>query len=189
MTVPKRRTEPEPMDDHDLVARFRAGDEEAFTALYERYNARITSYAARLLKSREEGEEMCTEAFLRVVQGRVRPTGSFRAYLFTVVHRLCLDRIRWRGRRQRVLQLLGRSPPDRPDLEGMALAGERQRELHRAVANLSIPHQAVVLLTYAEGLSSPEAAVVLGWTDQQVRSKLAYARRLLRGELEGEDHG
>ncbi|MEM6930749.1 MAG: sigma-70 family RNA polymerase sigma factor [Myxococcota bacterium] len=189
MTVPKRRGAAEPVDDHTLVSRFRSGDEEAFTALYERYNARLTSYAARLLGSREEGEEMSTEAFLRLVQGRVQPTGSFRAYVFTVVHRLCLDRLRWRGRRAKVLQLLGRVPPERPDLEGQAVLGERQQQLHRAIATLSIPHQAVVLLTYAEGMTSPEAAQVLGWTDQQVRSKLAYARRLLRAELEEVSHG
>lgn len=189
MTIPKRWAEPEPVDDHELVARFRAGDEEAFAALYERYNARVTSYAARLLSSREEGEEMCTEAFLRVVQGRVRPIGSFRAFLFTVVHRLCLDRLRWRGRRERVLQMIGRAPPEREDLELQTVLGERQQQLHEAIARLSVDHQAVVLLTYAEGLTSPEAAQVLGWTDQQVRSKLAYARRLLRLELEEADRG
>ncbi|MEN0063480.1 MAG: sigma-70 family RNA polymerase sigma factor [Myxococcota bacterium] len=189
MTVTKPRTGREPVPDHELVARFRAGDEQAFTALYERYNARITSYAARLLGAREEGEEMCTEAFLRVVQGRVKPTGSFRAYLFTVVHRLCIDRLRWRGRRDRVLQLIGRAPPEREDIELRTATNERQRHLHRAIARLSTHHQAVVLLTYVEGLTSPEAAEVLGWTDQQVRSKLAYARRLLRRELEGLNDG
>jgi len=56
--------------------------------------------------------------------------------------------------------------------------------LERAIAALPEAHRAVVLLTYRHDLTSREVAEVLGCGDQEVRSRLSYARRLLRERLE-----
>src|SRR5687768_15750050 len=92
-------------DDASLVGAFQRGEDGAFEVLYTRYGPRVTSYAARLLGRREEGEEVATEVFVKVVQRRWRPTGTFRSWLFTLAHRMCLDRLRSRERRRRLLSL------------------------------------------------------------------------------------
>lgn len=170
-------------DDHALVGAFQRGDAAAFDVLYARYGPRVTTYAARLLGRREEGEEVATEVFVRVVQGRWRPTGTFRGWLFTLAHRMCLDQLRSRDRRRRLLALFGRAE-DPVTPEEAFVIGERDRALEQAIARLPAEHRSVLLLATTEGLSSPEIAAVLGTTDQQVRSKLSYARRLLREALE-----
>ncbi|HHO52567.1 MAG TPA: sigma-70 family RNA polymerase sigma factor [Deltaproteobacteria bacterium] len=177
---------PEPSDEA-LVCAFHQGDERAFERLYDRYNARITSYAARLLQRREAAEDVCTETFVRIVQRRWRPGGSFRSFLFTVAHRLCLDRLRAHRRHTRLLGFFDRRGYTEVTAEDHLVFGQRDAQLQRALATLPEIHRAAVLLTYTEGLTSPEVGRILGCTDQQVRSKLSYARRKLREELEAVD--
>jgi RNA polymerase sigma-70 factor (ECF subfamily) len=174
---------PDDRDDASLVGAYERGETGAFDALYARYGPRVTTYAARLLGRREEGEEVATEVFVRVVEGRWRPTGTFRSWLFTLTHRMCLDRLRARERRRRLLSWFGRGEaPVTP--EDALVVGERDRALQAAIGRLPAEHRAALLLATTEGLTSPEIAAVLGTTDQQVRSKLSYARRLLREALE-----
>ena len=69
-----------------------------------------------------------------------------------------------------------------------ALEAESQRtRLLEAVQQLPPEHRAVLLLYYSQELPSKEVAAALGCTDQQVRSRLSYARRKLREILEA-DH-
>ena len=173
--------------DEALVAAYRRGDERAFEVLFARYRDRVTGYAWRMLGRREEAEEVCVEAFCRVVEGRWSPTGRFRAFLFTVVHRRCLDRIRRRGRKQRALQLLGFGRTADPTPQDALELGERNAQLEAALRELPEEHRATVMLFYGQELGSKEVAAVLGCTDQQVRSRLSYARRKLRKALESQE--
>ncbi|MBX2796851.1 MAG: sigma-70 family RNA polymerase sigma factor [Myxococcales bacterium] len=179
---------PQPTD-AQLMTAFRSGDDASFDQLYQRYSPRVLSYAARMLGRREAAEDVCTETFVRLVDGRWRPsaTGSLRGYLFTVAHRLCIDSLRARQRRTRFFALLRRASSAQATAEERLVIGQRDARLQSAIQRLAPAHRAVVLLTYTEGLTSPEVAQILGCTDQQVRSKLAYARRKLREELETTD--
>ena len=176
---------PESGEDEQLADRFRAGDDDAFATLYARWRPRAVSYATRIVHTPAEAEEIATDAFVTLVEGRYSPrarAGSFRAWLFTVVQRRCLDTLRKRGTQGRVLPLL-REEPARPALEA-AIDGLRDRaRLDAALQTLPVEHRAVVLLYYAQGLSSREVAVATDQSDQQVRSKLSYARRVLRRAL------
>lgn len=170
--------------DEQLVAEWLAGDETAFDTLYARYSGRVTGYAWRLLGRREDAEEVCVETFTRILERRWRDEGVFRAWLFTVAHRCCLERLRRRTLADRVLSLFGatpRAPPDTP--EGELLRDERGRQLQRAIARLPVEHRATLLLSCAQELPAREVGAVLGLTEQQVRSQLSYARKLLREQL------
>jgi RNA polymerase sigma-70 factor, ECF subfamily len=178
---------PAEIGDEDLAVRFTAGDEAAFALIYDRYNTRVTTYALRMLGRREDAEDVCTEVFVRLVERRWRPVGTVRSYLFTLAHRLCVDRIRSRRRWHLVFGWFVGPEPEAGADDALSL-DQDQRRLQQALGALSEDHRAVVALTYTEGLTSPEIAEILGCTDQQVRSKLAYARRLLREHV-GVDHG
>jgi len=180
MNHPARAPTP---DDRALFEAFQAGDDGAFELLYGRYRERASAYAWRLLRRREEAEEVVTEAFIRVVEGAWRPTGSFKSYLFTVVHRLCVDRIRRQRTRARFLPFLRRAAGEAMDPEAALLCDPRSRALEEALSGLPEEHRAAVLLFYGQDMSSKEVAEVLGCSDQQVRSQLSYARRRLRKEL------
>ena len=177
---------PPPTADDVLIARWRAGEPDAFEQIFNRYRDRLTAYAWRMVRRRELAEELCLEAFARVVAGAWKPTGSFRSFLFTVVHRLCLATLK-RNRRATLahLRLVG-SPETVSTPEHHASGNQERARLERAMAELSTDHRAVVLLYYGQGLASREVATILDLEDHQVRSRLSYARKRLRSLMDPE---
>ena len=168
--------------DETLAQAYMGGDPDSFELLFERYHERATAYAWRIVRRREVAEEICLEAFARVTEGQWRPTGSFRSYLFTIVHRLCLDTLRKRKRRASAHLKLVEGGSTTPEAD--AEADQDRVRLEQALAAIPEKHRSVLLLYYGQELSSREVAEVLGIEDQQVRSRLSYARKLLRQRLE-----
>lgn len=178
----------QPVADDALATAFAHGEARAFDLLYERWAPRVTGYAHRMLGRAEDAEEVCVETFSRVLERRWRVGGSFRAWLFTVAHRLCIERLRRRALTDRVYRLFGAADPRAaPTPEGLLLTDERDRRLAQALDALPAEHRATLLLSLAQELSAREIGEVLGRTDQQVRSQLSYARRLLREQLGAEE--
>lgn len=175
-------TMPPDPSDPQLVDRFQAGDDGAFRELYRRWQRPAAAYARRLVGDLD-AEEAVTDAFVKVVEGAYRPTGSFRSFLFTVVRRNCLDRLRRRGTQERSAHLL-HVVPEAPEPEAMLDRFRDRERVAAAVQRLPEDHRSALLLYYQQGLSSAEVGAALGLTDQQVRSKLSYARRALRRQLE-----
>jgi RNA polymerase sigma-70 factor, ECF subfamily len=170
--------------DEELVIAFRGGDDSAFAVVFDRYRDRVTGYCWRMLRNGAEAEEVCLESFCRIVEGAWRPGGKFKAFLFTVAHRLCLDKIRKRQRGSRFLSAWKTRPRQGAySPEDVAVQDERVRRLDEALAELPEDHRACLLLYYGQELSSREVAEALGWTDQQVRSRLSYSRKKLRSVL------
>lgn len=165
--------------DEALCEAWTRGDRAALGELYRRYRAGVTTYARRMLRSHEEAEDVCVEAFTQVLKGRYQARGSFRSFLFTVTHRLCLDRFRRSGRAQRALDALP-EPGGGDSPEDTVVQGDRLRKLGAAIDKLPEAHRSVILLYYGQDLTSKEVAEILGWRHDQARSKIAYACRLLR---------
>lgn len=170
------------MDDATLYAAHQAGDPDAFGALWRRHQAPVLGYATRMLGAAEEAEDLVHEAMLRAATGRWTPSGSFRGWLLTVVHRMCLDTLRRRQRWSLLPRWLVREEP--PAVDAALMHDQAQAGLERALAQLPEEHRAALLLYYGQELPSKEVAEILGWEDHQVRSRLSYARKRLRELLE-----
>ena len=74
MFQPARQFRSPPTPDEDgivvgLVERARAGDHAAFSALFERYNARICRYLARLILDEDIGRDLAQDTFLAAWRG------------------------------------------------------------------------------------------------------------------------
>lgn len=175
--------------DEELMSRFQQGDAAAFDQLVERYGPAVKGFAARVTSRPDEAEDIHVETFVRVVESahRWRPTGSFRSYLFTIAWRICLDSCRRRTVQRRALESLRHEPAPPPsNPESQAAAAQQSQALEQGLAELSEQHRAAVLLTYRSGFNSSEVGEILGLSAQEVRSRLTYARRLLREHLEAE---
>ncbi len=64
------------------------------TELYEQYRHLLFSIAYRMLGSAMEAEDMVQEAFLRYENSHDKDIQSHKAYLTTIVTRLCLDQLK-----------------------------------------------------------------------------------------------
>jgi RNA polymerase sigma-70 factor (ECF subfamily) len=176
-------------EDDDLVRAWRGGDDGAFSALVERHGPRLHGFLLYLLRDPAAAEDAWSETFIRLVRARDRyqANGTFRAWLYTVARRCALDQQRSRRRWLRLASRMGEAdPPERLQVPADDALEERERKdaVVAALGRLTEEQRAALLLTYRQGLNSSEVGEVLGLTGQQVRNKIAYARRLLGEMLE-----
>src|SRR3954453_1857968 len=83
--------------DDQLVAAFRAGNEDAFQVIFDRYRQRLFAYTRQMLGgSRQDAEDALQDVFLRAygaLRANDRPV-SLRAWLYRVAHNRCIDQLR-----------------------------------------------------------------------------------------------
>ena len=159
--------------------------------------------ALRLTGSRAEAEDVVQETFLRAFRGfrRFSPGTNCRAWLFTILRNVFLNRIRARGpevdegRESLVDSAEVESATGPP--EGARNPEEEffQTVLHgdvdRALKALPLPFREAVVLADLEGLTYREIADVLGCPLGTVMSRLSRGRGLLRRLLRdfAREHG
>jgi RNA polymerase sigma-70 factor (ECF subfamily) len=212
MAVPEASRSPLPPEERRLVEGMRAGNEDAFSTLVNRFNASLLRLAALYVRDRAVAEEVVQETWLSVIQGIDRFEG--RSSLKTWIFRILMNKAKTRGVRE------GRSIPFSAlasDKSGSAVEPERfldvghptwaghwyqyptdwtqgpeQRLVSKEVRQLieqevdSLrPSQGLVIrLRDIEGCSSEEVCALLGISDGNQRILLHRARSKVRAALE-----
>ncbi len=182
--------DPGDLSDGDaLVLAWRSGDEEAFCEIVRQYGPPIMGFLRRLVGDPNRAEDAWSETFLRLARARDKyePQGHFRAYLYSIARRCGLDQQRsYRRFGQLMNRIVEWKVPSQSQAAPMVtvLANERATMVHEALMKLPEEHRATILLSYQSGLASEEVGQIMGLTAQQVRNRLAYARRLLGDMLE-----
>lgn len=164
-----------------LVARFQAGEPEALAALFDLHIDRVYSYAAHLMNSREDAEEVSSEAFVRAFERAASYRGEcpFRGWLFGITRNLCLDRLR-----QPRLILLEPEAAERAGDGGESVDRlDTALVVRRALENLPDDQQLVLKLCDVEQWDAAEAALMMDRSVQATKSLLYRARRALRSSL------
>ena len=172
---------PESPHEKRLVARFQAGEPEALSALFDLHVDRVYAYARHLLNSREDAEEVTSEAFLRAFEraASYRAECPFRGWLFGIARNLCLDRLR-----QPSLILLEPEESERATDSGRgADRMDTVIAVRRAMSELPADYQLILRLCDVEQWDASEVAFMLDKTLQATKSLLYRARRALRSRL------
>jgi RNA polymerase sigma-70 factor (ECF subfamily) len=186
--------------DWDLVAMANDGDMNAFAELTQRYERPVVHFCQRMVKSREDAEDIAQESFVRVFRylDRLTPAAKFSTLLFGIARNLTLNFIRDAGRRGRGVTyslsedeshervLLDNSlRPDRA-----ARLGEIESMIDAGLAMLSPKHREVLILRELNGLDYSTIADIVKCRKGTVKSRIARAREQLRQNLEnlGAEH-
>jgi RNA polymerase sigma-70 factor (ECF subfamily) len=154
-------------------------------SMLEAYQGPLIRYAYRLLRDRHLAEDMVQEAFLRYVR-RPLAYGEPRqrvAWLYRVVHNLCVDWLTRESKRSEIYERIGRQHPIQ-NVDARAVAMDNWHALQRYLARLSDDQRRVVLLFFEEGLSYKEIAVVTGFSMSNVGMLLHRALKKLRKLLD-----
>ncbi|MGC9319128.1 MAG: RNA polymerase sigma factor [Armatimonadota bacterium] len=196
-----------PENEADLVRRAAERDDDAFCALRDRYARHLRMLIARYAPNPEDRRDLFSEIIARLLRDDRRalrawePRAPFAAYLTTIAVRHC---IAWLGRRrglqERIADLqpadeggnpledaIPAGPESEPDAKVERL--ETRRILHHAAMQLSDSDRLVLAMRFADGLSGPAIARVLGITHGAARQRIYKALRRLADiceELEGE---
>lgn len=171
--------------DAELLERVARGEQGALADLYDRHAGWMLVRLGRRCSDRGLVEEALQDTFVSVW----RTAGSFRAvdgaagaggWLWTLAARRLAD-LQRRGARETpvVSGLDGVSPGP----EELLMAGLAHGELAGALTRLTPDLRRVLQVTVIDGLSTREAALVLGIPEGTVKTRAARARRQLRAGL------
>src|SRR5918992_1225036 len=195
------------IQEYDLLAAARGGNEGAFERLLEPHRAQLQAHCYRMLGSLHDTEDVLQEALLRAWRGLGRFDGrsAVRTWLYRITTNACLDAI---ARRPKRVLPIDYEPPDGgrddegqvspvedvwvepyPDEvlvieEGYAAPAARyeQREAVELAFVAALQHlpprqRAVLILREVLGFSANEVADTLDSTPTSVNSALQRARR------------
>jgi RNA polymerase sigma factor (sigma-70 family) len=184
------------MDDLDLVAAVRAGDDRAFEILFLRYQPRIAAYVGGMVRDHGRAEDITQEVFMAALRRLREEDGReihFRPWIYEIAKNKCIDAYR-RGRHTSEVSFdadnqvgaadHGRlaEPTPTPDA---AVEGKLAFDnLRGAFGGLSEVHHDILVMREFEGLSYREIGERLGMSRAAVESTLFRARKRLGEEYE-----
>jgi RNA polymerase sigma-70 factor (ECF subfamily) len=196
--APAERATAIPTEETALVARARAGDQEAFGILVRLHQRQIYSLALRMLRNADEASEATQEVFLSAWQGLqgFRGDARFATWLYRIAYNYCLKATQCQHRdyaaRAALVEESTRAHSE-ANLVSAHHAQAAEQELREAVrdeiANLPPKYRAVLVLRHLQDLSYEEMAEIMRVPIGTVKTQLFRARALLKERLEGISRG
>ena len=177
----------------------KAGDEQSFALLLQRYRTPLVNFVYRMVRSREQAEDLAQEVFLRVYRARKDyvPSAKFTTWLFRIATNLALNSVR-DNRYQRMEVSLDapvtadvedgdERPLDvaekHPNIEQHLVEEVRRKMIRHAVDKLPEKQRAAVLLHKYQELDYGEISKILECSESALKSLLFRAYETLRVEL------
>jgi RNA polymerase sigma-70 factor (ECF subfamily) len=178
--------------EQDLIRRARAGDQDAFAELVVTHADRVYGALRRFGLDADEADEVAQEVFVRAWRGlaRFQERSQFSTWLYRIAFNEAQRRLSRRSParaepepdREDPIVSVQESPELGP--EARTLEAEFQRTLERALDELPADWRAAVVLRDLEGLSTHDAAEVVGVREAAFKSRLHRGRMQLRALLE-----
>jgi RNA polymerase sigma-70 factor (ECF subfamily) len=154
--------------------RKRSGHDAGFERLYEEHKEAVRGYCLRRAEP-SVADDVVSQTFEIAWRRRDEVRKPSRAWLIGIARKVLANRRRSDRRHLDLVARLAEEPP---------LGFEEERPpIVAALSRLSAVDQETLLLAAWDGLSSPEAARVLGCTPVAFRLRLLRARRRLADEL------
>jgi RNA polymerase sigma-70 factor, ECF subfamily len=184
---------PEQAQDTDiqLLKAIVARDEAALAELYDAYRVILFGLLMRILKNREEAEDVLQEVFLQVWrraadfdENRGRPF----TWLVTMTRSRGIDRLRTLAARERVAIAGTRNDSEAvSDAANDAFRSEQRGLVTNALDQLPDEQKRPLMLAYFDGLTQSEIAARLGAPLGTVKTRMRTGLMKLRDMLAGKD--
>ncbi len=175
------------LDDVELVPMIQEGDLDAFETLYHKYKNELYRTALVITRDRGAAEELLQDCFLRAYDhmDRVDGCSSLRPWLHRIIVNLSYN---WAAKKRLRLisieDIFGRLLRTSRNSPERAFEREELLEVvYEAVRSLSMPQRVVIVLFYLQGFSLAEIASMVDCPVGTVKSRLHYARKILRKKL------
>ena len=177
----------------ELIRRARAGDQDAFAQLVMSHAERVYGALRRFGLDPDEADEVAQEVFVRAWRGlaRFEERSQFSTWLYRIAFNEAQRRLSRRpAPRAQPDPDRGADPilavPEAPELgpDAQTLEREFERALEEALDELPADWRAAVVLRDVEGLSTHDAAEIVGIREAAFKSRLHRGRMQLRTLLE-----
>ncbi|MFC5531615.1 RNA polymerase sigma factor [Cohnella yongneupensis] len=171
----------------DLVRQIKAGDPEstAFTELMNLYYNSLFSLAHRMLKNRQECEDMIQETFIRVLLhiDKYDPSKKFTTWIHQITKNLCLDLMRRKKARPQQLTTDAEYPHPQAAIrspEEECLEREQADEFRELLSGLRAKDREILYNRYMDDLSLTEISQLTKLPEGTIKSRLSRARQQLK---------
>lgn len=178
-----------PLSDAELLEAICADDMYALQTLFDRYRHQIYQTALGVVRDPHLAEEVLQDCFYRLYRYAARIDGSspIAPWLYRVTVNLCYSRLKSRRRHwaepfHELAERLWAGHRSTP--EYVAEQHELQAVIRNTLERLSPQHRAVLVLHYFHDYSLAEIAEILECPEGTVKSRLFYARKVLKDQLQ-----
>jgi RNA polymerase sigma-70 factor (ECF subfamily) len=185
--------------DVQLMLDVKAGDEQSFALLLQRYRTPLVNFLYRMVRGREQAEDLAQEVFLRVYRARKDyvPSAKFTTWLFRIATNLALNSMRDNRCQRMEISIDAPVTTDaedgdertldvaeqNPNIEQHLIEEARRKMIRHAIDKLPEKQRAAVLLHKYQELDYNEIAKILDCSESALKSLLFRAYEALRVEL------
>ena len=182
-------------DDQHYINLVMKGDTNAFAVLVDRYKDMVFTLSLKMLKGREEAEEVSQDTFLKIYKSLNKFNGESKlsTWIYKVAFNTCLDRLKKNKRLQPFAGLDEFTEPEALSLMNVLDSiedKERKQMIQDCMHLLPGEDSFLLMLYYFEEQSLEEIAKIIGITPNNVKIRLYRSRKklasLLKDRLEPE---
>jgi len=171
----------------DLIARARAGDQEAFRLLFVRFSRPVFQFIYQLVSQRDLADELTQETFVRAYRNlnQLRDDSRFSTWLFGIGHNVAREFLR---SKQRQIESLSEEINQSEDTRSISpVDGVLEKELNLAIENalqgLDEERRAIFVLKVFQQRSYQEIVEITGFSLAKIKTEMHRARLKLRQRL------
>jgi RNA polymerase sigma-70 factor (ECF subfamily) len=180
--------------DTTLIQRAVQGDQKAYAEILQEYRGRIYNLVYRMVRNREEAEDLVQEAFVKAFSSLASFNAeyAFSTWLYKIAINNCIDHLRRKKLKtysmdKPVQSQDGEFSREFPDVslspDKPLLAKERSSLIERAIDGLPEKYRVVIILRHNEERSYEEIADLLSLPLGTVKARIFRAREMLKKKL------
>ncbi len=170
--------------DQELIDQTLKGDTRSFGILVERYQNFVFTIVYRMVKVREEAEEVSQDSFIKAFESlsSYRGEAKFSSWLYSIAYRKALDALR-KNKRYKASEIIDDITEGEIDSIDNALhfleEKERKKTIQDCILKLSEDEAAIITLYYFEDQSVREIAGITKLSEDNIKVKLYRSRKKL----------
>jgi RNA polymerase sigma-70 factor (ECF subfamily) len=174
----------QPNTDQHLIKKALQGDSTAFGQLVQKYQAFVFTIVIRIVKVREEAEEVAQDTFIKAYESLsgFRGDSKFSSWLYSIAYRKALDALR-KNQKNNHLELIEEITEDDTSTIENALTyieeKERKEVIQKCIKELPEQEAAIITFFYFEELSIKEISKITELSEDNVKVKLFRSRKKL----------
>jgi RNA polymerase sigma factor (sigma-70 family) len=178
------------LNDNEIISKVLSGDHQAYAGLVDRYQSYVFTLALRMVKTREDAEEVAQDVFVKAYKylADFKGASKFSTWLYTIVHNTGISFLR--KKKLDVHSLDNEQVFERADnldsgmRANMVEQKSKIRMVHEAISMLSTDDAQIITLFYKAEQSLEETAQVLGIEVNAAKVRLHRARTRLKEKME-----
>ena len=182
-------------NDDQIIDKILAGDSNAYAVLVDRYKDLVFTLALRMVKNREEAEEVSQDTFIKVFKSlnKFKGKSKFSTWIYKIAYNTCLDRLKKIKREYNVVAINEFTEHQVKTLNNaldQMEQDEHRQKIQECLQLLPSDDSFLLTLYYFEELSLEEISKVVNLTANNVKVKLFRSRKkltaILKEQLEPE---